>query len=148
MASRETRRVRSKVGFNRFEGQTAFSDKRLQNGREFGISKVIGNRVEVRNLRNKPASMRFSQIAHKASLRHRRIDFECKSWQWSPSSSRAINAPVASTNGFPAKAQKGSREFVLVANRRIGTSPERTSEKYYNRPKTKIWGGRGDSNPQ
>src|SRR5258708_953894 len=76
MAGRKTRRVRSKVGLNRFEGQTAFGDKRLQYRCQFGVLKVIGNRVEMRNLKNISAPMCLAEIAHETSLRNGRIDLE------------------------------------------------------------------------
>ena len=75
-ASRETGRIHSKVGFNRLQGQAGFSDETLEDARQVGILKIIGNAVEMRNLGDVSAPVGFSQVGHEPPLRNGGINLE------------------------------------------------------------------------
>jgi len=72
----KTGRIGSKIRFNGFQGQTAFCNQVVQERSQRRILKVVGDAVEVRNFGDMPTSVRFSEIAHKTTLRNRGIDLE------------------------------------------------------------------------
>jgi len=74
--SSETRRINGKVGFDGLQRQTRFDNAALQKRSQFGVVEVIGNAVEVGNLRDVTAPVGFPQVGHEAALRDGGIDFE------------------------------------------------------------------------
>src|SRR5208337_2493528 len=89
--SDEAARVRSEVRLYRLERQTALRNQRLQNGSQFGILKVVENRIVVRSFGDETVRLRFPKVGHKAPPRNRGIDLECRAedrvrqWQAGPS---------------------------------------------------------------
>src|SRR5580704_2459436 len=119
MASSEPGRVHSKIRFNRCERQTALSDKRLQHRRQFRVFKVIGNGVEVRNLRNVSAPMRFAKIAHKSPLGYRRVDFERGSEQRVGQGQTWSASPARGRNHARAQISQEQLKFILLMGLRL-----------------------------
>src|SRR5581483_6736598 len=75
-ASSKARRIYGKVHLDRFQRQTALDNQRMENWSQFRILKVVGSAVEVRNLCNESARVRFAQVTHKPTLRDGGINFE------------------------------------------------------------------------
>jgi hypothetical protein len=75
-ASSETRRINGAIRLNRLQEQTALGNQISENRSQRRVFKVVGNAVEVRNLGDITAPVGFSQVAHEATLRNSRINFE------------------------------------------------------------------------
>jgi len=76
MACSEAGRIDGKIRFDRLERQTALLNEIAENGGQFGILKIVGNGIEVRNLGDKPPLFGLPQVTHKPALRNGGINFE------------------------------------------------------------------------
>src|SRR5208282_11401 len=89
--SDEAGRVNGEVRLYRLQRQTALRDESLQDRSQFGILKIIENRIVVGSLGDEAVCLRFAKIGHKAPSRNRGVDLECRAeycvgqWQARPS---------------------------------------------------------------
>ena len=100
-AGREARRIDGEVRLYRPKRQTALRNQGLQDRSQFGILKVVENRVIVRRSGNEAVGLGFAQIGHKTPPRNRGIDLErcaenrVSQWQTRPSHLPGLRLLVA-----------------------------------------------------
>lgn len=76
VASSKAGRVRRKISFHGFERQDALDNQFFKHRSQFWPLQVVGDAIEVRNLKNESTPLRPSQVTHKSASGNRGIDFE------------------------------------------------------------------------